>query len=104
MWVCVTRSHDTVVVVQEKHLLFIFIFSNLSVGRPFFVCLLWDNTRSDDLNLSEVFETLSKKEHQRLWERVLAVVSPIVEERRFLPQDEHQVSIRNIYIEIYCGW
>lgn len=45
-------------------------------------------SRSDDLNLGEVFEAMSKKDHQRLWGGVLSVVSPVVEEGRFLLQDE----------------
>lgn len=44
--------------------------------------------RSDDLNLGEVFEAMSKKDHQRLWGGALSVVSPVVEEGRFLLQEQ----------------
>ena len=44
--------------------------------------------RSDDLNLGEVFEAMSKKDHQRLWGGVLSVVAPLVEEGRFLLQEQ----------------
>lgn len=49
--------------------------------------------RSDDLNLEEVFQTMPKKEHTRVWTRLLEVVTPIVEEGRFLYQDEEEVRV-----------
>lgn len=50
--------------------------------------------RSDDLNLGEVFQTMSKKEHNRVWTRVLEAVAPIVEQGGFLSsQEEEEVSV-----------
>ena len=46
--------------------------------------------RSDDLNLGEVFQTMSKKDHTRVWASVLKAVAPIVDEGRFLAQEEEE--------------
>lgn len=51
---------------------------------------LCSTSRSDDLNLGEVFQTMSKKEHTKVWTSVLKAVGPIVEEGRFLCQEEDQ--------------
>ncbi|CAM9531234.1 unnamed protein product [Ectocarpus fasciculatus] len=48
------------------------------------------SSRSDDLNLGEVFQTMSKKEHNRVWTRVLEAVAPIVEQGRFLSSQEEE--------------
>ncbi len=45
--------------------------------------------RSDDLNLGEVFQAMSKKEHTRVWTSVLKAVAPIVDEGRFF-RSQHQ--------------
>ncbi|CAM9742427.1 unnamed protein product, partial [Pylaiella littoralis] len=46
--------------------------------------------RSDDLNLGEVFQTMSKKEHTKVWTSLLKTVAPIVDEGRFLSQEEQE--------------
>lgn len=46
--------------------------------------------RSDDLNLGEVFQTMPKKDHTRVWASVLKAVAPIVDEGRFLAQEEEE--------------
>lgn len=51
---------------------------------------LYANTRSDDLNLGEVFQTMSKKEHTKVWTSVLKAVGPIVDDGRFLSQEEEE--------------
>ncbi|CAM9656902.1 unnamed protein product, partial [Ectocarpus sp. 13 AM-2016] len=48
--------------------------------------------RSDDLNLGEVFQTMSKKEHNRVWTRVLEAVAPIVEQGSFVSSQEEEES------------
>lgn len=51
--------------------------------------------RSDDLNLGEVFQTMSKKDHTRVWTSVLKAVAPIVDEGRFLVQEEEEEEADN---------
>lgn len=46
--------------------------------------------RSDDLILGEVFQTMSKKEHTKVWTSLLKTVAPIVDEGRFLSQEEQE--------------
>lgn len=54
------------------------------------LCACW-LSRSDSLNLGEVFQAASKKDHQKLWNGVLEVVQPIVDEGRWLPAAEDAV-------------
>lgn len=71
--------------------------------------------RSDDLNLGEVFQTMSKKEHTRVWSWVLKAVAPIVDEGRFLAQQQEEeeeedevcstcLPSRPTYLPYSMGW
>lgn len=38
--------------------------------------------------MGEVFQTVPKRDYQRLWKGLLEVVQPIVDEARFLPSND----------------
>ncbi|CAM9206403.1 unnamed protein product, partial [Phaeothamnion confervicola] len=44
--------------------------------------------RTDEFSLGELCQALSKKDHERVWKGVLTFVRPIVEERRFLGEED----------------
>lgn len=58
------------------------------MGCPCRLATVLQYRRSDDLNLGEVFQTMSRKDHTRVWTSVLKAVAPIVDEGRFLAHEE----------------